>query len=99
MFGIGPQELVVIVFLLLIIFGPQKLGSMAKDMGRWVYEARSSVDEFKEELASTGKGEHQDDRPRKEDQTSERGERKESPQKQEGAHPLEEVSAQTEQQR
>ena len=50
MFGIGPQEVVVIVFLLLIIFGPRKVGGIAKDLGRWVNEARSSVEEFKEEL-------------------------------------------------
>ena len=50
MFGIGPQELVVIVFLVLIVFGPGKVGHMARDLGRWVNEARSSVEEFKEEL-------------------------------------------------
>jgi Sec-independent protein translocase protein TatA len=50
MFGIGPQELVVIVFLILIVFGPGKAGNLARDLGRWVNEARSSVEEFKEEL-------------------------------------------------
>jgi Sec-independent protein translocase protein TatA len=52
MFGIGPQELVVIVFLILIVFGPGKAGNMARDLGRWVNEARSSVEEFKEEISA-----------------------------------------------
>ena len=98
MFGIGPQEVMVIVFLLLLVFGPGRLGSMAKDIGRWAYEARSSVEEFKAELASPPvKGKHQDDGSRKEEKMGERGERKESPEKEEEAHPVEEVSAQTEQ--
>jgi Sec-independent protein translocase protein TatA len=94
MFGVGPQELIVIVFLLLIVFGPQKLGGIAKDVGRWVNEARGSIEEFKEELASPGKGEHQDDCRRKEDQMGDLGEREEPPQKEE-AQPVEGVSAQT----
>jgi sec-independent protein translocase protein TatB len=52
MFGIGPQELVVVALLVLVIFGPRKLPQMARDIGRFVSEARSSVEEFKEELSS-----------------------------------------------
>ena len=52
MFGIGPQELVIIGLLFLIIFGPSKLPSMARDVGRFAKEARRSVDEFKTELMS-----------------------------------------------
>ena len=50
MFGIGGEELVVIGLIFLIIFGPSKLPSMARDLGRFVNEARRSVDEFKSEL-------------------------------------------------
>jgi len=50
MFGIGPQELVLIGLLALVIFGPSKLPQMARDLGRFVTEARRSVDEFKDEL-------------------------------------------------
>ncbi len=50
MFGIGPQELVIIGLLALVIFGPTKLPQMARDLGRFVTEARRSVDEFKDEL-------------------------------------------------
>ena len=52
MFGIGGEELIVIGLLILVIFGPSKLPQMARDLGRFVNEARRSVDEFKDELVS-----------------------------------------------
>jgi sec-independent protein translocase protein TatB len=52
MFGIGGEELIVIGLLVLVIFGPSKLPQMARDLGRFVNEARRSVDEFKDELVS-----------------------------------------------
>jgi Tat protein translocase TatB subunit len=52
MFGIGGQEMVVIGLLVLIIFGPNALPRMARDLGRFVSEARRSIDEFKEELTA-----------------------------------------------
>ena len=54
MFGVGPQEVVVIVLLLLVVFGPSKAISMARDLGRFVNEAREHVDEFKGELLDGG---------------------------------------------
>lgn len=50
MFGVGPQEVVGIVLLLLVIFGPGKAVSMARDLGRLANEARDHVEEFKGEL-------------------------------------------------
>jgi len=52
-FGIGLQELVVIGLLVLVVFGPTKAASMARDLGRFVNEARGSVDEFKSEFKSS----------------------------------------------
>jgi sec-independent protein translocase protein TatB len=52
MFGIGPQELIIVVFLALVVFGPRRLPQMARELGRFVSEARHSIDEFKEELGS-----------------------------------------------
>ena len=52
MFGIGPQELVIIGLLALIIFGPNSLPKMARDLGHFVAEARRSIDEFKDELTA-----------------------------------------------
>lgn len=53
MFGIGTQEMVVIGLLFLVIFGPNKLPGMARDLGRFVSRAHQHVDEFKSELTST----------------------------------------------
>lgn len=52
MFGIGPQELIIVVFIALVVFGPHRLPQMARELGRFVSEARHSLDEFKEELGS-----------------------------------------------
>jgi sec-independent protein translocase protein TatB len=49
-FGIGGQEMIIIGLLFLVIFGPSKLPHMARDLGRFVNEARRSVYEFKGEL-------------------------------------------------
>jgi sec-independent protein translocase protein TatB len=55
-FGIGMQEMVVVGLLFLVIFGPSKLPAMARDLGRFVNEARRSVEEFKEDLVSEEEG-------------------------------------------
>ena len=60
MFGVGPQEMVVIGLIVLIIFGPGSLPKMAKDVGRFVAEARRAIDDFKEEI--TAAGEDEDDK-------------------------------------
>jgi Sec-independent protein translocase protein TatA len=49
-FGIGPQEVMVIVLLLLVVFGPGKAVSLARDLGRFANEARGQVEDFKDEL-------------------------------------------------
>jgi Tat protein translocase TatB subunit len=54
MFGIGPEELVVIGLLALVVFGPQKLQSMARDLGRFVRGSRHAVEEFKSEVLTEG---------------------------------------------
>ena len=52
MFGVGAPEMVIIGLLLLVVFGPGKLPGMARDFGRFVSEARRSVEGFKEDLVS-----------------------------------------------
>jgi Tat protein translocase TatB subunit len=52
MFGIGPTELVVVAVLFLIIFGPSKMPQMARDIGKFVGQARGAIDEFKDELTA-----------------------------------------------
>jgi sec-independent protein translocase protein TatB len=46
------QEMVIVGLLFLVIFGPSKLPAMARDLGRFVNEARRSVEEFKKDLVS-----------------------------------------------
>ncbi len=46
------QEMVIVGLLFLVIFGPSKLPNMARDLGRFVNEARRSVEDFKEDLVS-----------------------------------------------
>ena len=58
MFGIGPQEVVIIVLLLLVVFGPGKAASMARDLGRFANEARGHVEEFKGELLDGDEDRH-----------------------------------------
>jgi Tat protein translocase TatB subunit len=55
-FGIGMQEMVIIGLIVLVVFGPKKLPTMARDFGRFVSEARRSVEEFKEDLVSEKEG-------------------------------------------
>jgi Tat protein translocase TatB subunit len=59
-FGIGGQEIVIIGLIFLVVFGPSKLPQMARDFGRFVNDARRSMDEFKSELIS---GEDEDEDP------------------------------------
>ena len=65
MFGIGGQEIVIISLLFLVIFGPNALPRMARDLGRFVNEARRSIDEFKEELTAVEDDEDDGDENRR----------------------------------
>ncbi len=71
MFGIGGQEIVIIGLLVLVIFGPNALPRMARDLGRFVTEARRSIDEFKEELTA-GADEEDDEEDEREKKEGER---------------------------
>jgi sec-independent protein translocase protein TatB len=61
-FGIGGQEMIIIGLIFLVVFGPSKLPQMARDLGKFVNEARRSMDEFKGELISSD--EDKDRRPK-----------------------------------
>ncbi len=55
----------VIAVLFLILFGPSKLPQMARDLGKFVNEARRSMDEFKSEIVAADEDEEEDRRPSK----------------------------------
>jgi sec-independent protein translocase protein TatB len=65
MLGIGGSEIVIIALLVLIIFGPSKLPQMARDIGRFVGEARRSIDEFKDELTAAPDEDEEDKREKR----------------------------------
>jgi sec-independent protein translocase protein TatA len=46
MFGLGMQELLVIVVIALIVVGPKKLPDIAKSLGRGLAEFKRTADEF-----------------------------------------------------
>jgi sec-independent protein translocase protein TatB len=61
MLGVGGSEIVFIALIFLIIFGPGSLPKMARDVGRFVTEARRAVDDFKEEITSAAEDEDDED--------------------------------------
>lgn len=66
MLGVGPTEVVFIAVLYLLIFGPGSLPKMARDVGRFVTEARRAVDDFKDEITAAGDDdEDEDDRKKR----------------------------------
>ena len=74
MFGVGPQELLVIVVLVLVVFGPVKAAGVARDLGRFAGEARGQVEELKSELAaSSGEDREEEDGRRREPRARGRG--------------------------
>lgn len=46
------QELLLIGVLCLLIFGPEKMTSMAREAGHFVSQARRSIEDFKSEIES-----------------------------------------------
>jgi sec-independent protein translocase protein TatA len=51
MFGIGPMELVVIVVVALLIFGPQRLPELARTLGKGLAEVRRASNDLRHTLA------------------------------------------------
>jgi sec-independent protein translocase protein TatA len=50
MFGLGMQELLVILVIALIVVGPKKLPDIAKSLGRGLAEFKRTADEFQSTL-------------------------------------------------
>ncbi len=53
MFGVGAQEMVLIGILCFVVFGPSRLPEIARDIGRFVAQARDLADEYKAEFNLT----------------------------------------------
>ena len=63
--------MVIIGLIFLVIFGPGSLPKMAKDMGRFVSEARRARDDFKDEITAAG----EDDDDKEDDDDDDKKER------------------------
>ena len=50
MFNIGPTELIVILLIALIVFGPKRLPEVGKTLGRSLQEFRRASNDLREEL-------------------------------------------------
>jgi Tat protein translocase TatB subunit len=55
MFGVGPEELMLVLIVALLVLGPERLPRMARDLGRIVGELRRTSDEFREEFLQADK--------------------------------------------
>jgi len=88
-FGVGPQELVVIVLLLLVVFGPIKAAGMVRDLGRFANEARGHAEEFKGELLDGGN----EDRVKPASDPGSEGAGEEAPERERGGEPPRKVEA------
>lgn len=55
MFGIGPEELVLVLIVALLVLGPERLPRVARDVGRVVGDLRRTSDEFREEFLHADK--------------------------------------------
>ncbi len=52
MFGVGLQELVLIAFVAVLVFGPDRLPDLAKQAGRMARQVRSFANSARDELRS-----------------------------------------------
>ncbi len=55
MFGIGPEELILVLIVALLVLGPERLPRVARDLGRVVGDLRRTSDEFREEFLQADK--------------------------------------------
>jgi Tat protein translocase TatB subunit len=55
MFGVGPEELVLILIIALIVLGPERMPKVARDIGRVVGDLRRQSDELREEFLNADK--------------------------------------------
>ncbi|HVQ74340.1 MAG TPA: twin-arginine translocase TatA/TatE family subunit [Candidatus Binatia bacterium] len=60
MFGLGYQELLIILVIVLLLFGAQRLPDLAKSLGSSVKEFKKGVAEVKDDTTSTATKEEEE---------------------------------------
>ena len=55
MFGVGPEELVLLLIIALFVLGPERMPKMARDVGRVVGDLRRTSDQLREEFLNADK--------------------------------------------
>ncbi len=55
MFGVGPEELLLILFIALLVLGPERMPKLARDLGKFVNDMRRTSDELREEFLNADK--------------------------------------------
>lgn len=53
-FNLGPMEIILIVFALLLLFGAKRLPGLAKGLGQGIREFKGAVDGAKKEIQDVG---------------------------------------------
>ncbi len=63
MFGLGWQELLLIFFIALLVFGPKKLPEIGRSIGRAIAEFKKSSEQLKEEIEKAVEEEQKEPEP------------------------------------
>jgi TatA/E family protein of Tat protein translocase len=63
MFNVGPAEIIVILLIALIVFGPKRLPEIGKTVGKGLREFRQATQGVKDELSLSLSDDEDDDEP------------------------------------
>jgi TatA/E family protein of Tat protein translocase len=102
MFGIGFQEMLIILVVVLIFFGPKRLPDLAKSLGKGIAEFKKASDEVRKGIEDAVKEESAEEAPKPPEDLSAYGKApgnvaaaEEAPQAEPGTGPIPEAAAPT----